>query len=177
MTAFTIPGITPETLKNTDATAKEGQGRPFPATERWQTFTGLVTKVESKVLGEDEYLSLRVRNGDCGAEILVSTEPSKTFQPKDDEDHEKQFQRNLDTLTKCVKGLGIFNAKGQVDPGLYAGGVVVAFGAKLKGYREHNGKSYPKIGTIFNGVVPTLVRVEPMDAAPSAAAGDDDVPF
>lgn len=176
MAAFNIPGITPDTLKHADPTAKEGMGRPFPVTERWQTFTGLVTKVEVKTLGDDEYLSLRVKNGECGAEILVSTEPQKTYQPKDDEDREKQFQRNLETLQKCIKGLGIFNTKGQVDPDIYAGGVVVAFGAKLKGYREHNGKQYPKIGTIFNGVAPALVPVAHTGTDTQAPA-DEDIPF
>ena len=178
-TAFSIPGLTEETVNNTDPTAKEGQGRPFPVTNAWQTFTGTVTKVEVKTLGEgakaNEYLSLRVRNGQCGAEILVSTEPEKTFEPKDDADHQAQYQRNLEALTKAVKGLGIFKG-GKVDPALYQGGVVVAFGAKLKGYREHNGKQYPKVGTIFNGVVPVLIPVEPL-AGSTAAMPDDDIPF
>lgn len=174
-TAFIIPGLTEETVNKTDAAAKEGQGRPFPVTDKWQTFTGLVSKVEVKILGENEYLSIRVRNGQCGAEILVSTEPYKTFEPKDEADREAQYQRNLEALTKAVKGLGIFKG-GKVDPALYQGGVVVAFGAKLKGYKQHNGKQYPKIGTIFNGVAPMLIPVEPL-AGSSAAMPDDDLPF
>lgn len=180
--AFAIPGLTDEAVQNTDATAKDA-GQPFPASAtKWQTFTGLVTKVEVKTLGEgpkaNEYISIRVRNGQCGAEILVSTEPHKTFEPKDNADHLAQEQRNLETLTKAVKGLGIFKG-GKVDTGLYKGGVVVAFGAKIKGYREHNGKQYPKIGTIFNGVADSgLIPVEPL--AGQNAATDDDalgIPF
>lgn len=152
MAAFTVPGLDQATLNQTDATAKTGIGKPFPATQRWQTFTGEVTSVEAKTLGENEYLAIRVRNGECGAELLVSTEPEKTYQPKDDADHQAQHQRNLETLTKAVKALGIFKA-GKVDPTLYKGGVVVAFGAKYKGERTGNdGKTYPKIGYIFNGV-------------------------
>ena len=178
MAAFTIPGLDQTALDKTDATAKRGMGHPFPATDRWQTFTGEVTAVEVKTLGENEYLSIRVRNGECGAEILVSTEPEKTYQPKDDADHQAQFQRNLDTLTKAVKALGIFKA-GKVDPTLYKGGVVVAFGAKSKGTRTGNdGKEYPKISYIFNGVsAEGLVPVRPAATAPLAPTFPDDIPF
>jgi len=76
-----------------------------------------------------------------------------------------------------VKALGIFKG-GKVDPTLYKGGVVVAFGAKYKGERLGNdGKSYPKIGYIFNGVAERgLVPVQ-APAAPLAPTGTDDLPF
>jgi hypothetical protein len=180
MTAFSIPGLDQTAIDRTDHTAKKHSGKPFPATDRWTTFTGEVTSVETKVLGENEYLSIRVRNGECGAELLVSTEPDKTYDPKNEEDRQNQVQRNLDTLAKAVKALGIFK-NGKVDPALYAGGVVVAFGAKHKGTRiGSDGKTYPKIGYIFNGVSPDgLIPVQPLAGALATPAdpGADDIPF
>ena len=159
MTAFAIPGLTQATLDRTSAVATPRLGLPFPAGSKWSTFTGIVDSVELSSDPENESLVLSVSNGDYSARLYISTDPSKTYQPKDDADHEFQLARNLETLTKAVKVLRIFKA-GKVDPSIYPGGIVIEFAARVKGTRVgKDGKDYPKLGYIFNGEALALVPI------------------
>lgn len=192
--AYAINGINIKDLETTDPTAKTVQlYGAFPAGERYKSFTGEVQNVEVKTIGENEYLAIKAVNGECLAEILVSTEPDKVYQPKDESDRKAQQERNRETLLKAMAALGIYNGRGELDDAKFeaAKGKVIAFAAKLKGWREHNGNEYPKMGYIFNGkasdLIPAGEPIWPRPAGLMPVAGghvrnnvtviDDDLPF
>lgn len=178
--------LTPQALANVDTTPKTPR-LDFPApTDRYQQFTGAVTHVETKQLGDNEYISIKVANGDYQAELLVSTEPEKTYQPKDDEDHQKQMERNIATLQKAAKTLDIVGPKGlDLARFVKAKGKLVTFIAKQTGTRTWEGKTYPKIKTIFLGHADDLAPVVGVSnyhyLAPTGTTGqahdDNDIPF
>jgi hypothetical protein len=192
--AYAIKGLNLKTIQDTDASAKEIAiygAFPAPSTN-YKTFTGTVSSVEEKTLGENCYLSIKVTNGECAGEILVSTEPEKVYQPRDEQDRQAQYQRNFETLVKAMKVLEVYNTKGELDDTKFdaAKGKLITFAAKMKGWREHNGKEYPKLGFIFNGKADVLLPISDEPIWPREASysingtplrsqsnNDSDLPF
>lgn len=183
---YRILGITPDAINKTTTAPATGR-RDFPVTHTgWTTFTGAVEKVEVKVVAEVEQLAISVRNGDCAAEILVSLQPDK-INPNDSKPAAEQMQRNLNTLTKAAKTLGIFSQSGEIEPALFpkAKGKLITFAGKQASrlgapqWREFNGRNYPKCSYLFNGDASALVAVTPFqlpDHAPAAAASGPATP-
>lgn len=177
-----IPGMTAESLAKTTTDAKVGR-RDFPANPNtWTTFTGGVEKVEIKMIGNNENLAIYARNGECLAEILVSLQINDPI-PNSQKSLADQAQEKLATLTKAVKTLEIYNAAGEIEPGLFpkAKGRMIAFAGKKTGDRYHDGKTYPKISYVFNGRADELIPVVPYGAqgpaSTPAPAGAAPAPF
>lgn len=175
MATFAIPGMTADSIAQTDTKPSVAYLKPYPVSfDRYEQATGKVISVEVKQIGDTEYFSVKVENNGHGAEILVATDPSRT-NPKSTMDEATQLQKNLARLTKFVKTLGIFNAKGQVDEALFpkAVGKLIVFAAKNK--HSKDGK-YTNTSGLFEGAADQLVIVHSVDA-PAAVADTEDIPF
>lgn len=179
MADLIIPGMTAAVLAKASTEAKTTR-RDFPvSTDRYQRFTGAVERVETKVLGDDEKLSILVRNGDCVAEILVGLDVNKTFDGSKKTPAE-QVQDNLDRLVLATKVLGIANAAGTgIDPTKFAGakGRALGFSGKQTGTRTWEGRTYPKVSYILDGSVAELVPVSPWVDPSAASSPASDSPF
>lgn len=175
-------GITKEAVEDAKDTYG-GPRTPFPATRVGYTkYTGVVTDLQIKQSADQtkSWLWVQVSNGVHQESILVNLDPSDIAPTTKPEDEAKAVQRNLDTLLRAVKVLGISNAAGDgIDTNKFpsAHGTLISFGVKL-GDTQQNG--YPKYYTSFYGKAESLVPVEPPPLS-GALAGtplpDDDIPF
>lgn len=173
MTLITLDGLAPVT----DTRAKTGGGRPFPCTAAsWTKHTATVTSctIKSFDSGNDS-ISIRVVNGDHGAELLVSLDPSGSPDPA----------KALATRNLAISILGgITNGKLDSTKIEKASGQQVEFIAKHKGFTNKDGKTYHKVSYILTGEVSTVYPVTNdhiMPALPGQAVGApqsiDDIPF
>lgn len=176
-------GLNKEAIDNAKETY-EGPRQPFPATRAGYTkHTGLLTGLEIKQgTGANinkSWLWLQISNGACQESILVNLDPSDIAPTTPPEKVENAVKRNLDTLLRAVKVLGIASADGSgIDTDKFptALGTPVSFGVKL-GDMQANG--YFKYYTSFYGKAESVIPVD-VDV-PLGTTGisrvDDDLPF
>lgn len=174
-------GLTKEALDGAKETYS-GPRTPFPANRVGYTkYTGLVTdlQVKQSADGNKSWLWIQVTNGAHQESILVNLDPSDVAPTTKPENVKTAVQRNLDTLLRAVKVLGIANAAGDgIDTNKFQQAIntVVAFGVKL-GDMQANG--YPKYYTSFYGKADSVVPVDaPIGGAATGGSDvDDDIPF
>ncbi len=158
-----IYGMTPDALAKTNTVAKTTR-RDFPVnTSKWTRFTGAVEDVVIKILGEEEKLSITVRNGDCVAELLVGLDIRKLY-AESKKSPEEQIQDNLTRLLLAVKVLNVALEDGTgIDEAKFnkARGRLVAFSGKQTGIRTWEGHTFPKCSYFLDGEAQELVAVAP----------------
>ena len=161
--AIPIYGMNADALAKTSTVAKTSR-RDFPVNPvKWARFTGAVEDVRIKILGEDEKLSITIRNGDCVAEILVGLDIRKLFADST-KPAEEQIQDNLTRLLLAAKVLDIALPDGSgIDDKKFnkARGKLVAFSGKQKGTRIWEGRTFPKCSYFLDGEAQELVAVAP----------------
>lgn len=178
-TTFQIPGMTIDAIKSASTSAPATSGRPFPGAlgEYVNGVTGEVRALSIKQIGDGEYFSAMVTNNGHSAEILLATDPQVT-NPNGKKSHEEQAQENLTTLTRFIKHLGIYNAKGEVDPSRFANAVgkLVTFTSRNK--QSKDGKYINTTG-YFKGEAQALVPVfsDGPSASPAGASAAEEIPF
>jgi len=186
-----INGMSAEALAKTSAEAKSVR-RDFPVNPyKYTRFTGLVEKVETKTIGDDEKLAIYARNGECVAEILVNLDVRKTI-PGSNKSAEDQAQENLSRLLLAVKVLDLATEDGTgIDDSKYAKarGKAIAFSGKQTGTRVWEGKVFPKTSFFLDGLAQEMTPVQPWTdgsqthtpaPASSSASGSStplDIPF
>ena len=174
-------GLTKEAIENAKDTYA-GPRQPFPATKVGYTkYTGLVTGLEIKEgSGKSEgkaWLWIQVSNGACQESMLVNLDPSDVAPTTAPDKIESSVKRNLETLTRAIKVLGISDASGEGIDTTKLGdaiGTIVSFGVKL-GDIQQNG--YPKYWTSFYGKAETMVPVNVDVPLGETGKDDSDIPF
>lgn len=172
MSLITLDGLVPVT----DTRAKTGGGRPFPCTDKaWTKHTGTVTSCSIKSFDSgNDSISIRVANGDHGAEILINLDPSGAPDPA----------KALVTRNLAISILGAIT-NGKLDSAKVekASGQQIEFIAKHKGFTSKDGKHYHKVSYLLTGEVATVLPVTNdhiMPTLPGQAAGapdPSDIPF
>lgn len=176
-------GLTKDAIQGANDTYS-GPRTPFPANKIGHTkYSATVTDLQVKEgsgnsLGK-AWLWIQVSNGPYQESILVNLDPSDIAPSTPPEKVDQAVKRNLDTLLRAVKVLGISNAAGDgIDTNKLpsALGTLVSFGVKM-GDTQANG--YPKYNTAFYGKAESLVAVEAHSGATQAASSidDSDIPF
>lgn len=176
-------GLTKSAIESAKETY-EGPRTPFPANKIGYTkHTALVTDLQIKegkgAMEGKAWLWIQVTNGVHQESILVNLDPSDIAPSTPPDQVEKAVQRNLDSLLRAVKVLGIANAAGDgIDTNKFeqAKGTIVTIGVKL-GEMQANG--YPKYYTSFYGKADALIPIEAPIGGVSAGKTDDDsdIPF
>lgn len=180
-------GLTKDAIESARETY-EGPRTPFPANKLGYTkYSATVTDLQIKQgTGKTEgkaWLWIQVSNGPYQESILVNLDPSDIAPSTTPDKVDQAVKRNLDTLLRAIKVLGISNTAGDgIDTNKLplAIGTLISFGVKM-GETQANG--YPKYNTAFYGKAETLVAVEVSgnafgkSALGSAGAPDDDIPF
>ncbi len=186
MTLVNIPGMTEDSILNTNTNPTGAGFRPFPCNaDGWTRHTAHVIKAEVKTFEQsgDDVLSIVVANVQYGGEITINLDPSKVG-PKC-ADPEKQRQRNLESLVKAIKILGA-HTNGKLDTNKLnnARNQIVEVSAIHQGFREKDGKYYHKVKVLLNGEAKEEVNVTEvtMPALPGstpapAASTDEQDPF
>jgi hypothetical protein len=161
----------------------EGPRTPFPANKMGYTkYSALVTDIQIKTStdGNKSWLWLQVTNGAHQESILINLDPSDIAPTTPPTQVKQAVDRNLQTLLRAVKVLGISNAAGDgIDTNKFerAKGTLIAFGVKQGDLNANTG--YYKYYTSFYGKADALVPVsEPIGGVTSKSTRDDeDVPF
>jgi hypothetical protein len=175
-------GLTREAVEGAKETY-DGPRTPFPANRVGYTkYSALVTDIQIKTSadGNKSWLWLQVTNGAHQESILINLDPSDIAPTTPPDQVSKAVDRNLQTLLRAVKVLGISNAAGDgIDTSKFerAKGTLIAFGVKQGDLNQNTG--YYKYYTSFYGKAESLVPVsEPVGGAASGSAeDDDDIPF
>jgi hypothetical protein len=173
-------GLTKEAVEAAKETY-EGPRLSFPANKLGYTkHTGIVTDLQVKTSadGKKAWLWVQVTNEPYMDSLLVNLDPSDIAPTTVPDKVESAVKRNLDTLLRAIKVLGISNAAGNgIDTDKFASarGTLVSFGAK-QGDMQANG--YPKLFLMFYGKAESVVPVvDNTSQAHASVASDQDVPF
>jgi hypothetical protein len=176
-------GLTRQAIEDASETYS-GPRTPFPANKVGHTkYTGFVTDLQVKEgTGSNDgkaWLWIQVTNGVYQESILVNLDPSDIAPTTPPEKVEGAVKRNLETLTRAVKVLGISNVAGDgIDTNKFTAALntPVAFGVKLG---DKNAQGYDKMYVSFYGKAEAVIPVEPSAAATGDASTHDhsDIPF
>jgi len=176
-------GLTREAVQNAKETY-DGPRTSFPATSAGYTkYTAVVSDIQIKQgSGAQEgkaWLWLQVSNGAYQDSILVNLDPSDIAPTTAPDKVAQAVDRNLQTLLRVVKVLGIANAASDgIDTAKFeqAKGTVITFGIKRGDLNANTG--YYKYYTSFYGKADELVPVEtPVSGVSAPSDADSDIPF
>lgn len=174
MAIVPIPGVTPETVQNTDTKPPQGGLKPFPCDAHgWTRHTATIAKAGLKCFDNGgKSISLILENGGYGGEALVSLDPTGAPDPA----------KAAENLVRVLKILDAITPEGHMDTGRIGAttGQTVALIAKHKGFRDgKNGGMFHKLSILVTGSADALAPVDTSVQLPPfpGAAPSDDIPF